>query len=47
MINLDITDDNKFLIVQSCEKTELAQLRLSLTKELPNAYIIKKTSVLL
>ena len=44
MINLDITDDNKFLVVQSCEKTELAQLRLSLTKELPNAFIIKKTS---
>jgi len=38
----DITDDNKFIIVKDANKLELNQLRLSLTRDLPSAYILSK-----
>lgn len=42
MLYVDITEDNKYLVVRSGEKTELAQLKISFTSELPNAFILKK-----
>jgi hypothetical protein len=44
MISLDITDDEKYLVIRSCNQLEINQIRVSLTKELPNAFIIKKSS---
>lgn len=44
MVNLDITDDKKFLVLKSCEQSELSQLCLSMTKERPDAFIIKRKS---
>lgn len=38
----DITDDNKFLLVKDANKLEINQLRLSLTRDLPSAYILSK-----
>ena len=38
----DITDDRKFILVKDANKLELSQLRLSLTRELPQAFILKR-----
>lgn len=38
----DLTDDERFLIVKSASRKEVNQLCLSMTKELPDAWILKK-----
>lgn len=38
----DITEDNKFILVKEANKLEVNQLRLSLTCEMPQAFILKK-----
>lgn len=38
----DITDDNRFLLVKNATNSELNQLKLSLSRELPSAYILSK-----
>lgn len=42
MLFVDITDDDKYMLVRSGEKHELAQLKISFTAEVPNAFILKK-----
>lgn len=38
----DLTSDKKFLLVTSTNKLEINQLRISLTREVPNAWLIRK-----
>ncbi len=42
---IDITDDNRFLIVKGASQYELDQIRISFTKELPNSFVLKKMNL--
>lgn len=41
-MKLDITDDHKFIVLKDASKFEAGQLKLSLTREMPNSFVVKK-----